>query len=61
MTATRMALPSIMRAIRLSEFGGPEILKVATEVVLPKPGPSEVIRKLDIFYEGLNTHRYDVV
>jgi len=41
-----MALPSIMRAIRLSEFGGPEILKVATEVVLPKPGPSEVLIKM---------------
>ena len=44
MKAARMALPSVMRAVRLSEFGGPELLKPSSDVPVPKPGPGEVCR-----------------
>ena len=41
-SGVRMALPSVMRAIRLTEFGGPELLKVSKNVAIPKPGQNEV-------------------
>ena len=32
-----------MKAIRVEQFGGPEVLKLATGVPVPKPGTSEVL------------------
>lgn len=32
----------IMRAIRVAAFGGPENLKLETNVPIPTPGPNEV-------------------
>ena len=33
---------NIMRAVKVSKFGGPEVLKVETGVSIPKPGDNEV-------------------
>lgn len=35
-------VPSTMRALRLHEFGGPEVLRI-DEVPVPEPGPDEVL------------------
>ena len=32
----------MMRAIRVAEFGGPEVLKVETDVAIPKPDKGQV-------------------
>lgn len=40
-----------MRAVQLSEFGGPEVLRVA-ELPLPEPGPGEVL--IRVARAGLN-------
>ena len=39
------AVPKTMRAIEITEFGGPEGL-VATERPVPQPGPGEVLIKV---------------
>lgn len=31
-----------MRAVRYTEFGGPEVLRVATDLPMPEPGPGQV-------------------
>ena len=31
-----------MRAVRVSQFGGPEVLKIESEVPVPKPSKNEV-------------------
>ena len=31
-----------MKAIRVAQFGGPEVLKVLTDVAIPKPNVKEV-------------------
>ena len=33
---------AIMKAVRASQFGGPEVLQVVNDVSIPKPGPSQV-------------------
>ncbi|XP_072296443.1 quinone oxidoreductase [Eucyclogobius newberryi] len=33
----------LMRAIRVSEFGGPSVLKICSDVNVPKPGPKQVL------------------
>src|SRR5438445_4504845 len=40
-----------MRAIQMTEFGGPEVLK-AVELPVPTPGPGEVLVKVEL--AGLN-------
>src|SRR5271157_4155288 len=45
-----LAWPS-MRAIQMTEFGGPEVLKL-TELPVPRPGPQEVLIKVS--RAGLN-------
>ncbi|XP_077986742.1 quinone oxidoreductase-like [Glandiceps talaboti] len=45
MSATRSAL-RIMRAIRVSEFGAPEVLNVQTDVAIPTPVGKEVLIKI---------------
>ncbi len=37
-----MASARVMRAIRISEFGGPEVLKYVTDALVPTPKPNEV-------------------
>lgn len=32
----------MMRAIRVSEFGGPAVLKLCSDVAVPEPGPRQV-------------------
>ncbi|BFZ15625.1 hypothetical protein BsWGS_18664 [Bradybaena similaris] len=41
-----------MRAIRISAFGGPENLKLETNVPIPTPGPNEVLIK--VYAAGVN-------
>src|SRR5207253_651257 len=40
-----------MRAIQMTEFGGPEVLR-AVELPVPQPGPGEVLIKVEL--AGLN-------
>src|ERR1700726_395025 len=40
-----------MRAIQISEFGGPEVLKLV-EVPMPEPGPGEVL--IEVRRAGVN-------
>ena len=44
-------IPDTMRAIEITEPGGPDVLQL-TEVAVPAPGPGEVLIKLD--YTGVN-------
>lgn len=37
------SLARTMRAVRMYEFGGPEVLKYETNVSIPTPGPSDVL------------------
>ncbi|XP_074077269.1 quinone oxidoreductase isoform X2 [Macrotis lagotis] len=41
-----MAGPRLMRAIRVSEFGGPEVLRLHTSVPVPEPSESQVLIKV---------------
>ena len=38
-----------MRAVRVSQFGGPEVLKIESEVPVPKPSKNEVSFNSDGF------------
>ncbi|KAG7456660.1 hypothetical protein MATL_G00238120 [Megalops atlanticus] len=38
-----MASSKLMRAIRVSEFGGPSVLKLRTDIPVPNPGPNQVL------------------
>lgn len=42
----------VMRAIRVAQFGGPEVLKLVSDVPVPKPAAKEVLIK--IFVAGVN-------
>ncbi|KAL4608262.1 quinone oxidoreductase isoform X1 [Arapaima gigas] len=42
-TTRKMAASKIMRAIRVSEFGGPSVLKLRTDVLVPKPAQKQVL------------------
>ena len=33
----------VMRAIRVSQFGGPEVLKIVTDVPVPRPQDKQVL------------------
>ena len=46
-----MTISETMQAVQITEFGGPEVLK-ANQVAVPKPGPGEVLVKLDV--AGIN-------
>jgi len=35
-------LPSVMKAVRVHKFGGPEVLQLDTNVPLPTCGPKQV-------------------
>ncbi|XP_043820361.1 quinone oxidoreductase-like isoform X2 [Dromiciops gliroides] len=49
-----MATPKkLMKAIRVFEFGGPEVLKLQDDVPVPEPGDNEVLIK--VFVCGINT------
>ncbi len=37
-----MATSKIMRAIRVSEFGAPSVLKLCTDLPVPNPGQKQV-------------------
>ncbi|KPP79632.1 quinone oxidoreductase-like [Scleropages formosus] len=39
----KMATLKLMRAIRVSEFGGPSVLKLCTDVPVPKPAQKQVL------------------
>ena len=41
-----------MRAVRIHQFGGPEVLKYETDVPVPQPGPGEVL--LNVRAAGVN-------
>ena len=43
-----------MKAIRVAQFGGPEVLKVLTDVSIPKPNVKEVRKRWN------GTVRYDI-
>ncbi|XP_020791757.1 quinone oxidoreductase [Boleophthalmus pectinirostris] len=38
-----MSGSKLMKAIRVSEFGGPSVLKLSSDVNVPKPGPKQVL------------------
>ncbi|XP_035279616.1 quinone oxidoreductase isoform X1 [Anguilla anguilla] len=38
-----MATSKLMRAIRVSEFGGPSVLKLHADIPVPSPGPKQVL------------------
>jgi NADPH:quinone reductase-like Zn-dependent oxidoreductase len=42
-----------MRAIRISNYGGPEVLKLETNVPIPSPGPNEVF-----YNNGMTFHNF---
>ncbi|XP_046330699.2 quinone oxidoreductase-like isoform X1 [Haliotis rufescens] len=44
--SSRSFVRAVMRAIRVTEFGGPEVLKVQTDVPIPQPKASEVLIKV---------------
>ena len=44
------ALPSVMKAVRLHKFGGPEMLQLDTDVPLPPCGAKEVDDAGEFFY-----------
>uniref|UniRef100_A0A3Q3J7I4 Uncharacterized protein n=1 Tax=Monopterus albus TaxID=43700 RepID=A0A3Q3J7I4_MONAL len=37
-----MSVSKLMRAIRVSEFGGPSVLTLRSDVPVPQPGPRQV-------------------
>ena len=41
------ALGKTMRAVRVHQFGGPEVLKYETNVSIPTPGPSDVLVRVE--------------
>ncbi|XP_013410163.1 zeta-crystallin-like isoform X1 [Lingula anatina] len=43
---TRGLMAQVMRAIRVNEFGGPEVLVLAKDVPIPKPGKCQVLIKV---------------
>ncbi|XP_013410162.1 zeta-crystallin [Lingula anatina] len=43
---SRGLMAQVMRAIRVSEFGGPEVLVLAKDVPIPKPGKCQVLIKV---------------
>ncbi|XP_067662367.1 quinone oxidoreductase-like isoform X2 [Haliotis asinina] len=44
--SSRSFARAVMRAIRVTEFGGPEVLKVQNDVPIPQPKASEVLIKV---------------
>lgn len=42
----KMASLKVMKAIRVSEFGAPSVLKFCSDVPIPAPGPKQVKRIL---------------
>ena len=44
-----MASRAVMRAIRVSQFGGPEVLKVETNVAVPVPSDTQVTFYSQVF------------
>ncbi|XP_046567471.1 quinone oxidoreductase-like isoform X1 [Haliotis rubra] len=44
--SSRSFARAVMRAIRVTEFGGPEVLKVHNDVPIPQPKSSEVLIKV---------------
>jgi NADPH2:quinone reductase len=46
------SLPTVMRAIRVHKFGGPEVLQLDTDVPVPKCGETQVLIK--VFTVGVN-------
>nr|XP_022323045.1 quinone oxidoreductase-like isoform X2 [Crassostrea virginica] len=45
--SVRSALKTIMKAIRVTEFGGPQVLKLETNVPIPEPAQDEVLIKVE--------------
>lgn len=39
-----------MKAIRVSEFGDPSVLKLREDVIIPSPGQNEVVRLYQITF-----------
>lgn len=44
--SVRSAIKTMMRAIRVTEFGGPQVLKVETNVPVPRPSEDQVYNTL---------------
>ncbi len=44
-TAKRV-LPTMMKAIRVNQFGSPEVLKIQGDVPIPRPSPNQVLIKV---------------
>lgn len=44
--SVRSAISTIMRAIRVTEFGGPQVLKLETNVPVPRPSEDQVLIKV---------------
>jgi len=44
-----MTSRAVMRAIRVSQFGGPEVLKVETNVAVPVPSDTQVTFYSQVF------------
>ena len=45
-----MTSRAVMRAIRVSQFGGPEVLKVETNVAVPVPSDTQVTYYSQVFH-----------
>jgi len=45
-----MTSRAVMRAIRVSQFGGPEVLKVETNVAVPVPSDTQVTFYSQVFH-----------
>ncbi|CAH1785497.1 unnamed protein product [Owenia fusiformis] len=52
MSTARKVMSAVMKAIRVSEFGGEEVLKLQTDVPIPKPQINQVLIK--VFTAGVN-------
>ncbi|XP_033643569.1 quinone oxidoreductase-like [Asterias rubens] len=42
----KIVLATIMKAIRVNQFGGPEVLKMQGDVPIPQPSPNQVLIKV---------------
>ncbi|XP_065198500.1 quinone oxidoreductase-like [Sycon ciliatum] len=51
-TMSRSALPTVMNAIRVARFGGPEVLKLESNVPMPQPSEGQVL--LRVHAAGVN-------
>lgn len=54
--SVRSAISTIMRAIRVTEFGGPQVLKLETNVPVPRPSEDQVYNAVFSHLSENQTH-----